>query len=398
MQPNPKPHATTCALVNYFNDEDMLRMQYESGQFDHYERIYVFDGPYAFNNDFGPFAGASPRLTDSEFGSRFASDRRVEYHWDIYPDEATKRMHAYSTCAADIVVIHDTDEFYSIDEGALEEFRRSPCGVAYFWCQNLCLDGLSNEEREFRRTDDLPWKAFMFKKDRVGAKEHLDYLWLVGVRQSPPDPAMRFAPPVALGYHFTQMRTTRGQAQKFSFYVSLYHHRHGDDGIHKVMDTILRLVDSGKLTAPQAREVFLGGISDFTGAPAVDSGKVLRPRLRAHAALETILDTANARRHRFAPGPRALVRGWPLFLYIEKADFASVSLSQTRSPTTARLYGYRMGAAERELIGQAELSAGPQAWELPAGLHGAMLIVESAASGEALQRISVDASAHAAVA
>ena len=45
----------SAALIIYSNDEDMLRMQFESGQLDCYEHVYIFDGPYSYLESLFPF-------------------------------------------------------------------------------------------------------------------------------------------------------------------------------------------------------------------------------------------------------------------------------------------------------------------------------------------------------
>lgn len=58
------------ALISYFNDVDMLELQLKSGQFDVYERIYIFDGPFSFTKSIEFMSIKAPKLTDTSIGQR----------------------------------------------------------------------------------------------------------------------------------------------------------------------------------------------------------------------------------------------------------------------------------------------------------------------------------------
>ena len=238
------------ALVNYYNDYDMLLNQYNSGQFEIYEKVYIFDGPYSFAKKLLPFDNSYIKLSDTELGRQLLGNPKFIYSYRDYQDEAEKRISAYESIPEELIILHDSDEFYDFHLGLLKDFLNSTAGVGYFSCQNLCLDGFHFTKNAKSISDEaFPKKAFAFRKSKVNANDHLNYLWLIGVKQFDLNPALIFTEPVALGYHFTQMRTERGQKQKYLFYTALHQEGKRNEAIESQISDLNELVNSNNISS-----------------------------------------------------------------------------------------------------------------------------------------------------
>jgi hypothetical protein len=391
-----------CALINYFNDEDMLKLQVASGQLDHYDKVYIFDGPYVYTESLGLTSTSQKKLSSSDFGMALLRDDRYVYHWGVYRDEHHKRVHAYEQCDAEFIVLHDTDEFYAYDQNAYLDFIKSDRSVAYFYCQNLYLDGMMGTKLAITRLDELPWKGFLFRKSGISAKQHLDYLWLVGVEQHQIEIEKTFRQPVAWGYHLTQMRSLEGQRQKYLFYTSLYASRNiasaqtqGTD-IRGELDT---LVNTGDISIATARNIYMRGILGFVGAPDPESNIRLQQRMTVSEPLEEIISRAKVERNCFAPGAFTLYKGWPMFLYVEADRFSRVTIGRLVGRVRVRAYSYATDTAERP---HQDFEYADEELEilLPAGVHGLLISVCRVwMSGEpALAELHIDAATRHAVA
>jgi hypothetical protein len=214
------------ALISYFNDIDMLKLQFDSGQLNSYEKIYIFDGPFSYTKKVDFMRSPQQRLSETEFGKQVIAMPNVIYSYEEWHDEREKRIKAYrSIKGVDLIVLHDTDHFYSYLDGALEDFMDSAFSVAPFYCQNLFLSGVRASPALYNVNNfsGMPHANFIFKLDKISAEEHLNYLWLVGVDQLKPDMSLQ-SQPIAYGYHYTGMRSDKGQEQKYIFYTTLYHH------------------------------------------------------------------------------------------------------------------------------------------------------------------------------
>jgi hypothetical protein len=382
---------TSAALVNYFNDEDMLKLQVASGQFGHYDRVFIFDGPYSYAEASPVTSTAQPRLCDTEFGRELLADPKYVYEWAAWPDERAKRIHAYEHCKADVIVLHDSDEFYAYNTAARDEFLAGAKGVAHFTCQNLCLDGQLFAARKLTHMNDLPWKAFMFRPDLVGAEDHLDYLWLVGVDQRPPDQSKAFRHPIATGYHLTQMRSRSGQRQKCLFYGSLYNSQNKGSRGAGVIAGLEEMVHRRQLDAHEATDIYLRGMFSFTSAPEPDRKVMLQQRFIVDS-LELVLQRALQERSRFEPARFPVFEAWPLSFYAESARFSSLRIHSSE-PLHVKILGYPMDSLERLVLHDGLASPAGLEITVPAALHGVMVTaVRRGAPVERLGEVTIDVS------
>jgi tetratricopeptide (TPR) repeat protein len=207
------------AAICIYNDfdfiEDCIAKIYDS-----VDEIVILDGPYHY---------CEPILT--EFGLHYdgvpdalrgivALDK-VRYEYRTFENEKSKRMALYEMCRCDIVMLLDSDELITgIDADAIAEFKASAMAVA--------PARIHNHVRSAVLTDKDKRKFIFFKRALIGALEHLNYTWLVGVEQAAPDQSIMFQTPLMDMAHLTLMRSPFFNVVKFCFYTRLYFYSRGN--------------------------------------------------------------------------------------------------------------------------------------------------------------------------
>lgn len=377
------------ALINYYNDIGMLRHQMESGQFDEYDQICVVDGPYSYTRSLSLSDGdSSLPFHATDVGRVLLADPRVVYRYEVWQDEAQKRIAGYEAMTTDYVMLHDTDEFYAINSDALSKFFESDKAVASFLCQNLCLDGIhfAPEYYAVDATERLPHKAFLFKRDAVSSREHLNFLWLVGVNQSAPDRTKSFLTPVALGYHFTAMRSREGQIQKYTFYSALHNAKHGT-GTNAAAEDLREQVANGIIDSKTAISILLRSHPDFLGAPHPAHGFILKRRIKGGDRLEQILHRVASETSIRHSGPISFLQGHSAQFYLE-AGKPNQRLDVPDGLIWARSWDFTFDAKAGDLVVVASGTPDSIIMDAPksAGAHGRLFQIEvrSAGSGPKL--------------
>lgn len=331
------------ALINYFNDIDMLQIQVDRGQFDFYDKIYIWDGPYVYTQSIDFMQIGHPRLSDTELGSQLLKDDRVVYMYQVWQDESEKRISAYKAIKEDLVFIHDTDEFFSYDSDEVNRFISSNQSVGFFYCQNLYLNGVHAAPR-FYSVDTwgkLPHKGFAFKTSQINPEEHLDYLWLVGVKQNPLNPEKKYKTPIANVYHFTGMRSKKGQEQKFIFYSSLHDVNSG----HKnyTYDLLTDYINKGLIDKSQALDIFLNSNPAFKGMHPTSinkSNEIIMSRKIFLECLEPIFEDVSAGLEKCNSSDFLLADGIPrYFFHPNKTTFVIETKSQIQLTVWDLIYG-----------------------------------------------------------
>ena len=334
----------SAALIIFNNDEDMLRMQFETGQLDCYEHIYIYDGPYSYVEGLFPFLeNNSTKLSDKKEWNHWLENERVTYDYRIYKDEHEKRTFAYESIDKEFIILHDTDEFYDFDETTLTDFMASDKSVGFFRCQNLYSNGCRSEKSFVSSFDTLPLKAFVFKKELVSKNEHLDYLWLVGVNQLPKDLNKQFLIPLAKGYHLTQMRSTQGQIQKFCFYSSLYATKNDiGEFLRRALGQISNLVSEDKITRSEAIYLYLSSMQHFSAVHNYDSEYFFDERFKVSDKLESIITRAINERHQSRLGEVLLFNGLPYFFYLTAKNLNKLLIINTNKlDISLKIYEYK---------------------------------------------------------
>lgn len=373
---SPVRSPSVAALINYYDDIDMLRWQISGGFFDHYDRIYIWDGPYKFLASIPFFDQQSPRLDQTDIGSEILKDPRVVYYYNEWSDEAEKRIAAYEAVQEDIVVLHDTDEFWINQENHYKRFWHSQYTVASNRIQNLYMSGLycTSEDLTTPSIDTLPHRRLAFKRQLVSASDHLNFLWLVNVKQTYVDQTQVDPTPLAHTYHFTACRSLLGQQAKMSFYTSLYF---TNQPFTWVITKLTELVTSGFLTNDQARQIFLLGDPGCGGVPNPGFNLFVHQRLDDAGIPETLCQNILAERGKIGYGSYLLLQGYPLFVMLEgPVNHIHISLGDTAT-ITIQIWDYVFGQRAKEsylrkltsIHSQFDLPPSPQ------NLHGRLVKV-----------------------
>ena len=311
------PHKKA-ALVIYNEDIDLLKNQYELGQFDIYDSVYIFDGPYEYINNKFLYEKESIKLSDTDFGRELLKNDKFIYSWRIYKDEHDKRIASYDAIDEEIIFLRDTDEFIDFDPIALKEFIEDDFyGVASYGCQNLSLNGVAFGKSIIKSVDQLPARPLCFKKKLISAKEHLNYLWLINVAQERPNQNLFFPKSIGFGYHFTQMRSYVGQITKFDFYTALHFSVAPPEGfVLSVLENMQILLKEKKISHAEVQELFLSSNSDFTLAPPIGKGEFLFERLPGSKFLNDAFKIVDAQKYVVRAGEILLYSGLARYVFI----------------------------------------------------------------------------------
>lgn len=319
--PSPRRRSqqpSLAALINYHDDQQMLAWQLRSGCLDPYDRIYLWDGPYQSSHHLD-FAEDHPRfLRETAFGRQILQDPRVIYRQGRWSDEAAKRIEAYEAIREDLIVLHDTDEFFRIDQHRVDQFWQSGHAVASHRTQNLYAGGLLGSDRHHRSESPttLPCKRIIFRRHAVAAAQHINHLWLVGVSQQPADESQLYPQPIGETLHLTGCRSTQGQINKMRFYKALALSQGPADPI---ITRLRELIESSELSAEEALLLYLQGDFGFTGSPYPDSGLSLQPHFPGCLPVE-MLDQILAESHRPTTGDFKVLEGYPLALWFARGS------------------------------------------------------------------------------
>jgi hypothetical protein len=307
------------ALVNYFDDEDMLRWQWEEGFLDRYDRVYIWDGPYQLSSHSLLNKNSGTRLDTTDLGRRILADPRVVYKHETWKGEAQKRIDAYSAVQEDIIALHDSDEFSVIKPEELTAFWQSDQGVACHLIENIYSGGYSSCSSDYSgaNLDELPRRWGIFKRNIIPANRHIDYLWLVGVEQKPLSQQQLFPLPLCHTYHLTGCRSSTGQRAKIQFYQSL---ALKDTTEHPVLNKLEALVASKKLTQDEAQLIFLRGDLGFSGVPHLDSGLRLKQPLANANVSQALFQKILSDAHQGVCRQMTVLNDYPSWIWIPEAN------------------------------------------------------------------------------
>jgi hypothetical protein len=347
---------STAALINYFNDEDMLRWQLDGGFLEHYDRIYIWDGPYDYLEQQPLFSFSEVRLDQTELGDRLLADPRVIYHHARWSNEQDKRISAYQAIQEDVIVLHDTDEFPRINRTKLREFWLAKGAIASLQLENLYTGGVAGMSEHYpgESPDMLPRKWVVFKRGQISAEDHIDYLWLVGVEQKPMDPSLLHEAPLCHAYHLTGCRNLLGQTNKIAFYIALALRGGRAD---PAMENLKNLVDAGELSLEQAQRIFLAGNVGFAGLPHPDTGIRLKQRLTNADFPDELLQSILAEGAAAARTRYQVIDHHPLFIWLPGPAGAKPLTLTLDGPSQVTLTAWRWISGEpARLIGERQSS------------------------------------------
>tara|TARA_Y100000748_G_scaffold286507_2_gene269876 strand:- start:1062 stop:2273 length:1212 start_codon:yes stop_codon:yes gene_type:complete len=239
------------------------------------DELVIVDGPYTYS---------TPTL--EKYGLLYKADNKPEvldelmeeypkirYIYKTFDDEEEKRIFGYNECRNDIVLVQDGDEIIGVNHDNLLSFLATRDKfVGQFDIYNM------------NRADvyfDYAQKNLLFKKERIGAREHLDYLWLIGCKQNAPNTAyILTGKTLGVNYHQTMHRRKPNNLIKFIFYHTLYSMRVARGETEVTCNHVANTCEDGalcllprdieeKLTREEVFELFLhGGIDKICASPS----------------------------------------------------------------------------------------------------------------------------------
>jgi hypothetical protein len=187
------------------------------------DEIVVVDGAYEWMRPF--LAGGDPRRSGPRVEAALAPYRdKLRVVSGTWANEVEKRQAGFAACQHRFVLRLDADEVLVPDLRTLRRVRDAGSGVGQAaapimatpeWMQAPAAGGM------------LPRLGVLFDRDRVSARDHLAYLWLVlpdaeRADIPPPDPGLIAPDPVGFLAHLTLWRTPGDAAQRARFYVLNY--------------------------------------------------------------------------------------------------------------------------------------------------------------------------------
>lgn len=181
------------------------------------DEFVIIDGPYSYAIDvlkkFNLFYEENTK--PHELNKLIKKYPKIKYKYVICDTEEEKRKIGYNMCSNDLVLLVDTDEFLNINIEKINTFINNPnkfvcCANIY----NMCDYNIS--------FNNLTRKYILFKKTKISALEHLDYLWLIGCKQNEKIESYMSHTEFGLIYHLTLARNKLNNITKFLFYVLLY--------------------------------------------------------------------------------------------------------------------------------------------------------------------------------
>lgn len=182
------------------------------------DEIVIVDGPYTYSVD---ILRKCNLLYDeanrpSELTNIINKYPKIVYRYAVFNCEEEKRILGYNLCSHDNVLLVDSDEFFSMNMGNITAFIDNKAKfVGGFDIYNMNRTNISYNKKVT--------KYVFFKKHKICALDHLDYLWLVGCKtKQKVEKYMDTRNMLGVIYHQTLNRNKFNNIIKFIFYVSLY--------------------------------------------------------------------------------------------------------------------------------------------------------------------------------
>ena len=225
--------------------EDVIDNVYE-----HVDEIVIVDGPYSYAIEtlkkFNFFYDETSKPKELE---RIINKYpKIRYYYKIFENEEQKRMEGYNLCQNNLVLLLDTDEFINLSPDKIDRFVKNKnkfvCpGKIY----NMCDYNVNFEK--------MVEKMILFKKNKITALHHLDYLWLVNCQQGKIITEYISSEDFGLIYHFTLNRSKKYNLIKYIFYVLLY--RNKNNMSYDLIDIYSNEKLLEYLTIPEILNIFI---------------------------------------------------------------------------------------------------------------------------------------------
>jgi hypothetical protein len=237
--------------INLYNDFYLLN--YIIPQLiDIVDEILIVDGPYQWCIEPFKQAGVYYEANPPEIQQLMNQYQdKIKYTYHVFQDEHEKRLYGYNQCTYDCILLIDSDELLYLTKNHLQQFLESNKPVGSCPIINMCNFG-------YLFTKDVVRKNIFFNRKVISAEDHIDYLWLVGIKQKLPNYEYVYHIQSCLIYHLSLFRTKESLVTKYIFYCSLNQNK-----THNIFNTYHSII-------PQhiVREVFSNSKIEMLGLPA----------------------------------------------------------------------------------------------------------------------------------
>jgi hypothetical protein len=263
------------AYLSIYNDWDMLAGALSSIA-DKVDELVVVDGAYEWMAPFYAATGRDPEKSDDRVYDILASSgipyRVIRQGWK---NEIEKRVAGFASCEGRYVCRVDSDEIMFFNDDLLDLFFKEGKAVADIETPQLVAPGWMFSG------DPIGRLGFLFDREQIEAKVHLNYLWLVLTSDQRPAEGQQRAPvfstPVGYNMHLTEWRSWKTAVNRAAFYHLNYMRGHGVPFIAELAKE--PLIDLGRLfdiVAPATFAETLLTNSIVTGSVEIPNGLALR--------------------------------------------------------------------------------------------------------------------------
>lgn len=253
--------------ISYFDDLHFLRCCIDNIYSIAHE-IIVVDGPFEFMIADLQLLRIALRMSDGDVESLLLDYPKVRYFHGVFAHEMHKRVFAYEQCVGDLVLVLDTDEMiHIVGQDICDFYLRDDCLVGGVSIVNLCLP-----DHCFDAVGSVIHVCRLFKKHRIGALRHLDYLWLFDHV-----PHVFYDRPLIVRgiiYHYCLLRSVHGLLVKYLFYVNLHELNHSDRCAYGNSQELSYLSQLG-LSVDVIKRAFVRGRVEGLGLPLNKPVRVL---------------------------------------------------------------------------------------------------------------------------
>ena len=212
------------SYLSIFDDWNLLKPSLWSVA-DQVDEIIVVDGAYEWMAPIFESLGRDAQRSRTEVYDVLSSfGKKIRIIPGLWKNESQKRHAGYEACTNRYVLRHDSDEIVFWHDSRVEHFLRSQYAVGQMEMPIYISPGMI---RAKDKDTPIERQSFLFDKSRIGAFQHLSYLWLV----LPPDEQNKLEPvdnslicPETLGYtaHLTHWRQPETAINRARFYVLNY--------------------------------------------------------------------------------------------------------------------------------------------------------------------------------
>lgn len=220
------------AYLSVYNDWDFLRPSIES-ILPLIDELVIVDGAYQWMSEYLIGSGQNPRRSNHRVYHALSNfDVNVKIINGVWENERQKRATGYAACSHQYIMRIDSDEIITVNKSALSSFIQTGAAVAEMEIPPIC-----HTPGWIEITDQypgIPRVGFLFDRNQINARQHLDYLWILSSsNDAPAGPKLPVMPlPVAQAVHMTTWRSPEGSANRAAFYVLSYIKEHGCPWLH----------------------------------------------------------------------------------------------------------------------------------------------------------------------